>query len=450
MVKGLPLLQVPSRVCEECMVGKQHREPFPKESNWRATRILELVHSDICGPVNPISNSKKRYFITFTDDFSRKIWIYFLTEKSEALVVFKKFKASVEKETGVFIKALRTDRGGEFTSNDFVHFCEKNGIHRQLTAAYSPQQNGVVERKNRTIMNMVRSMLARTKVPKKFWPEAVNWSSHILNRCPTHAVKSVTPEEAWSSKKPQVNYFKVFGCLAYVHTPDNLRTKLDDKSTKCVMLGVSEESKAYRLYNPETQKIIISRDVVFDEANGWDWNNKQEKRAGVDLEEIETMNGVEEVTSREVEDEPVGHNSPRITEASPNLLRQRRPPGWMTDYVSGNELSDNENIAQIALTGGNDPTAFDDAVKSSKWRKAMDLEIQAIERNDTWELIDLPEGEKTVGVKWIFKTKFKENGEIDKYKARLVAKGYTQSMVLIIQKYLPLWFVMIPYAWLYP
>ncbi|CAL9007315.1 unnamed protein product [Prunus brigantina] len=196
MVKGLPPLQVPSRVCEGCMVGKQHHEPFPKESNWRATRILELVHSDICGPINPISNSNKRYFITFTDDFSRKTWIYFLTEKFEALVVFKKFKASVEKETGVFIRALRTDRGGEFTSNDFVHFCEKNGIHRQLTAAYSPQQNGVAERKNHTIMNMVRSMLARMKVPKKYWPEAVNWSSHILNRCPTHDVKSVTPKEA--------------------------------------------------------------------------------------------------------------------------------------------------------------------------------------------------------------------------------------------------------------
>ncbi|CAL9007314.1 unnamed protein product [Prunus brigantina] len=203
------------------------------------------------------------------------------------------------------------------------------------------------------------------------------------------------------------------------------------------MLGVNEESKAYKLYNPETQKIIISRDVVFDEANGWDWNNKQENKAGVDLKEIETMNGVEEVTYREVEDELVGHNSPRITEASPNVSRQRRPPGWMTDYVSGNELSDNKNIAQIALTGGNDPTTFDDAVNSSKWRKAMDLEIQAMERNDTWcreicdvntwELIDLPEGEKTVGVKWIFKTKFKENGEIDKYKARLVAKGYTQE-----------------------
>ncbi|CAL9007503.1 unnamed protein product [Prunus brigantina] len=173
MVKGLPLLQAPSTVCEECMVGKQHRETFPKESSWRATRVLlQLVHSDICGPINPISNSSKRYFITFTDDFSRKTWTYFLAEKSEALVTFKKFKASVEKETGVFIKAFRTDRGGEFTSNEFVNFCEINGIHRQLTAAYSPQQNGVAERKNRTIMNMVRSMLARMKVPKEFWPEA--------------------------------------------------------------------------------------------------------------------------------------------------------------------------------------------------------------------------------------------------------------------------------------
>ncbi|CAL2245782.1 unnamed protein product [Prunus armeniaca] len=355
MVKRLPLLQAPSTVCEECMVGKQQRETFPKESNWRATQVLQLVHSDICGPINPISNNSKRYFITFTDDFSRKTWTYFLAEKSEALVTFKKFKASVEKETGVFIKAFRTDKG--FTSNEFVNFCEINGIHRQLTAAYSPQQNGVAERKNRTIMNMMR----------------------------THAVKDVTPEEAWS---------------------DNLRTKLDKKSTKCVMLGVSNESKAYRLYNPKTQKIIISRDVVFDEASGWNWNDQPRKEASVYLEETENEQIVEEG-----EDEPV---EPRFNEVSSNL-------------PSGDELSDDDNIAQFALFVGNDPNTLDDAVKSLKWRKAMDLEIQAIERNNTWELVDLPKGEKTVGVKWILKTKFKENGEIDKHKARLVAKGYTQK-----------------------
>lgn len=193
MVTGLPHISCPSKVCEECVVGKQHRDPFPKGNTWRAKKALQLVHSDICGPINPASNSNKRYFITFTDDYSRKTWVYFLQQKSEALIVFKSFKNFVEKESGQEIKVLRTDRGGEFNSNEFMNFCALYGIRRQLTAAYSPQQNGVSERKNRTILNMVRCMLKTSCTPKEFWPEAVNWSVHVLNRSPTVAVKNMTP-----------------------------------------------------------------------------------------------------------------------------------------------------------------------------------------------------------------------------------------------------------------
>lgn len=138
---------------------------------------------------------------------SRKIWVYFLAAKSEAFDNFKLYKARVEKETGTFIRSFRTDRGREFTSQEFTNFCDENGIHRQLTAAYTPQQNGVAERKNRTIMNMVRSMLHAKQIPKTFWPEAVNWTVHVLNRCPTFAVKNRTPEEAWSGIKPSVDHF---------------------------------------------------------------------------------------------------------------------------------------------------------------------------------------------------------------------------------------------------
>ena len=204
-----------------------------------------MVHADICEPIKPISNSKKRYFISFIDDYSRKVWIYFLAEKSEAFTIFKNYKNLVEKETGAFIRCLRTDRGGEFTSDEFKVFCKANGISRQLTAAYTPQQNGVAERKNRTIMNIVRSMLSEKQIPKNFWPEAVNWTVHVLNRSPTLAVKDMTPEEAWSGVKPNVDYFRVFGCIGHVHVSDSKRKKLDNKSFQCVLLGMSEESKAY-------------------------------------------------------------------------------------------------------------------------------------------------------------------------------------------------------------
>jgi len=155
MVIGLPMLKSTKEICAVCLTGKQHKMSISKRSLWRASRQLQLVHSDICGPITPISHSGKRYILTFIDDFTRKTWVYFLHEKSEALITFKAFKASVEKEIGTFITCLRTDPGGEFTSNEFREFFKTHGITRQLTASFMPQQNGVAERKNRTIMNAV-------------------------------------------------------------------------------------------------------------------------------------------------------------------------------------------------------------------------------------------------------------------------------------------------------
>lgn len=193
--------------------------------------------------------------------------MYFLQEKSEAFSVFKSFKARVENEIGQTIKTLRTDRGGEYCSKEFEAFCADHGIRRELTAAFTPQQNGVSERKNRTILNVGRSLLVRGRIPKTFWPEAVNWSVHILNRSPTFAVLNMTLEEAWSGRKPNVEHFRIFGCVAYAHIPDQKRKKLDDKGGKCVFWGVSETSKTYRLFNPLTNKIVTSRDVIFDVEN---------------------------------------------------------------------------------------------------------------------------------------------------------------------------------------
>lgn len=277
MVVGLPNLKLTKELCTTCLIGKQHRESMPKRSSWRALKQLQLVHSDICGPITPASHSDKRYILSFIDDFSRKTWVYFLNEKSEAFTTFKSFKASVEKEVGEQITCLRTDRGGEFNSSEFGEFCRAQGINRQLTAAYTPQQNGVAERKNRTIMNAVRSMLSERQVPKIFWSEATRWNVYVQNRSPTAALEDITPEEAWSGKKPVVKHFRVFGCVAHVHIPDQKRSKLDDKSKQCVLLGVSDESKAWRLYDPATKKIEVSKDVVFEEEKGWDWKKTDEE-----------------------------------------------------------------------------------------------------------------------------------------------------------------------------
>jgi len=336
-------------------------------------------------------------------------------------------------------------------------------------------------------MNMVRSMLLEKQVPKKFWPEAVNWTTHMLNRSPTLAVKEMTPEEAWSGVKPNVNYFRVFGCIGHVHVPDNLTKKLDDKSFQCVLLGMSEESKAYRLYNPISGKIVTSRDVVFDENECWNWQGNNEVSV---TDTLEWGDSYEEESERDYEEEsehdqnedkeettvglplcntkanaeasssscnpPVREHSyslaahstevetagspvGRSTDDSPDNLhsssiddspasRSRRVPFWMEDYVSGGEFTEEEAEQNLLLfTSLTDPVTFEEAVKYSKWRIAMKIEINAIERNETWELTDLPKGMKKIGVKRVFKTKLNENGEVDKCKARLVAKGYAQQ-----------------------
>ncbi|KAM1597308.1 hypothetical protein ACFX1Z_032224 [Malus domestica] len=145
-----------------------------------------------------MSYGGNRYFITFIDDFSRKTWVYFLKEKSAALRVFKEFKALTEAKSNHKLVAVRSDRGGEYTSNDFQAYCKEQGIRHQLTTAYTPQQNGIAERKNRTILDLTRSMLKEKNLLKELWAEAVACSIYLLNRCPTKSVKKMTPQEAWS------------------------------------------------------------------------------------------------------------------------------------------------------------------------------------------------------------------------------------------------------------
>ncbi|KAL4295185.1 hypothetical protein GQ457_12G009340 [Hibiscus cannabinus] len=379
------------------------RDSFPKGKAWRASKQLELVHSNICGPLNPISNGGKRYFITFTDDFNRKSWVYFPHEKSEAFVAFKSFKPLVEKEVGMPIKVLHSDRGGEYLSQEFISFCDSNGIHKQLTTAYTPQQNGVSERKNRTILNVVRSLLRRSDVPKSFWLEAVSLSVHVLNRRPTHAVRNRTLEEAWSGRRLDVRHFRVFNCVVYSHVPDQKRTKLDDKAE--------------------------NRDVVFDEHAFWPWEENNENKK---LRQV-TADFNDEVTQPAMEQPTIEAEQPTVEEADQHKnehgKRNKKRAVWMKDYVISKNHSEDDEDPQthFALFADCDPMSFDDACKDLKWREAMNDEIAAIEQNDTWELTDLPRGQKPIGVKWIYKTKLKENGEIDKYKARLVTKGYKKK-----------------------
>ena len=243
-----------------------------KSTAQRTTHCLQLVHSDVCGPVGvPSLNDEYRYVMTLIDDFSRYVVIYLMRTRDEVLRHFKTYKAWAETATGQRIVTLRTDGGGEYTSGVFSAYLRGEGIQRQITPPHTPEHNGVAERMNLTIFGAVRSMLHRAQLPATFWAEAAMNAVHIRNRCPTRAVKGKTPYEVWTGRKPSIDSFRVFGCLAYVHIDDAAKRtgKLEGRGFPCVFLGYSTEAKAWRLYNPMSRttrkRLVITRDVTFME-----------------------------------------------------------------------------------------------------------------------------------------------------------------------------------------
>lgn len=178
----------------------------------------------------------------------------------------------MENKSGHKMKILKTDRRGEFLSKTFNTFCESKGIQWYFTAPYTPQQNSVVKRRNRTVVDMTRSLLKSTQMPSRFWGEAVRHAVYILNRATTKALHDSTPQEAWTGRKLRLDHLRVFGCIAYMKIPAAHLKKLDDRSIPMVYLGIEAGCKAHRLFDPHQNKVHISRDVIFEESKSWMWS----------------------------------------------------------------------------------------------------------------------------------------------------------------------------------
>jgi hypothetical protein len=212
MVTGLPEMQVNhDGMCKGCAQGKNVKNPFPSSDN-KAKGILDIVHSDVCGPMSATSLSRYTYCVSFIDDYSRKTWIYFLKAKSAVFSKFKEFKALVENLSKKKIKVLRSDNGGEFSSEEIKTFYIEVGIKRELSTPYNPQQNGVAERKNRTIMEAVKVMIHDQDLPMHLWAEAAKTTVYVQNRSPHHALGNKTPEEMFTGEKPEVGHLRIFSC----------------------------------------------------------------------------------------------------------------------------------------------------------------------------------------------------------------------------------------------
>lgn len=319
---------------------------------------------------------------------------------------------------------------------------------------------------------MARSMLKAKHLSNEYWAEAISCAAYIMNRCPTKSVMNMVLEEAWTGRKHSVTHMRVFGCVAYAHVPDELRRKLDNKGEKCIFVGYSEESKAYRLYNPTTKKVIISRDVQFVEDEAWDGSIEKTVNisASIPQEEnavsasinipaivtpstpiqaqqispqvtpastVRTTSCIQGSSPTRGQQTPstVGPSGPHSTSSSdmsnPTLASLRRHKiRSIRDIYEQNEGENNSN--QISLSAFysqiEDLVHFEDAVKDDKWVSAMDEEIEAIEKNQTWDLVSLPKEKDVIGVKWVYKTKLNEKYEVQKLKARLVVKGYSQQL----------------------
>lgn len=454
MVEGVPKVIQPKDLCPGCMMSKQSRKSFPAQSRFRASHALELIHGDLCGPITPETSGGNRYFLLLVDDYSRAMWAYLLKTKDEAFEAFKKFRMQVEKGTELKIKSFRTDRGGEFCSQQFISYCEDSGIYRQYTAPYTPQQNGVVERRNRTIVAMIRSLLKTMNLPSVLWGEALRHAVYILNRLPTRALTEMTPYEAWTGRKPNLEYLKVFGCVSYMKIPSVQTAKLDDRSKMVVNLGKEPGTKAYRLYDPVLHKVHVSRDVTFDEKQSWDWAtpshdthtegangpftvfgyeqtdvNEQVSSSG----ENQFEGGAQTNTTAQDSDEPqtpvstqfqssAGSTNGNDGEESSEQPLRFRSLRDVYDETEPIEISD-----ELLFMGVDEPVNYTQASKKREWRIAMEQELEAIEKNETWSLTELPPGKKAIDLKWVYKLKKDTEGKVVKHKARIVAKGYVQQ-----------------------
>ncbi|UYV75109.1 FHDC1 [Cordylochernes scorpioides] len=261
LVDGMELNKLEKQendVCEICIMAKQTRKSFGNERS-RATRPLEIVHTDLCGPIEPLTHDNKKYIMTFLDDYTHFCYVYLLSNKYEAKEYIKEYVNEVERFLNAKVSKLRCDNGGEYANTQVKEWCKMKGIILDFTVPYTPQLNGKAERLNRTLIEKTRALLLDSKLNKEMWGEATRVAAYLINRSPSNTVQT-TPAQMWFGRKPNLSNVKLFGSEVYVKKLGNLK-KLDSKSEKYSLIGYS--GNGYRLWDMQKRRIIIARDVVF-------------------------------------------------------------------------------------------------------------------------------------------------------------------------------------------
>lgn len=413
--------------CGSCIKGKMSRKPFPTKSASRAEDLLDLIHTDVCGPMRVSTASRNRYFLTFTDDFSRYTVLYLLKSKHEVPAKLEEYLAFVYNKFGKHPKILRADNGTEYTSEKSRSILRRYGIQLQTTVPYNPEQNGVAERKNRTLCESARSMLFGSGLPKILWGEAIVTACYIQNRLPTRVLDK-TPYEVWNGRKPSLEHLRMFGSRAYVHIPKEKRGKWDARAVEGTLVGFSETQKGYRVLIQGSYTVKVTRSVVIDESPVMESfcstskavlpsTLEQGESSSPTGEDIEV--GLLPDTRSQIQ-QPLDQENDAVRCEPRRSARTNKgiPPDRLT------------YIAQAAPSP--DPGNWKEMEKlphceKQKWIDAANDEMESLRQLNTWILAELPPGKRAFGCRWIFKTKRDKDGNIERYKARLVAQGFSQK-----------------------
>lgn len=393
---GLPIQKCScADECVPCIEGKLPAKPFPKHSE-KPDNCLDVVACDLCGPMQTESIGRSQYFITFTDVHSDYTEIRCIRNKSDAkqcvIDYIERLKNSLNKKPKVF----RSDRGGEFTDAELQSYLRKEGIKFESTVHDSPQQNGIAERKNRTLCDAVRTMLISAELPPSFWAEALNNAVYTFNRI-TRKHQQLSPFELFFNKKTK-GKFAEFGHHVFVTTKQQGRNKFDKRAVRMRFLSVDDQSKGFRVWDGRI--VRVERNLKFSNSTNV---------AEVPYIDPSLTNQPPELTKLEID--AANENKIEIP-----LRRSQR-------ILERNE----QLVANSSILF--EPQTFKQAINCSekgKWEEAMKEELDSIEKNNTWSLVDLPKDRKAIGCKWVFKVKRNENGQ-HRYKARLVAQGFTQK-----------------------
>ncbi|UYV63705.1 hypothetical protein LAZ67_2005372 [Cordylochernes scorpioides] len=395
--------------CEAFIYGKQHRLRFGSREQYASTQPGNLIHVDVCGPMQEVSKGGMRYFVCFKDDFTKYRSVYFLKEKSQVIEKLEQFLLET-KTTGHIVKEILTDGVKEFVNKETSKITNKYGINHRITMPYTPQQNGSAERENRTLIEAARSMIYAKNMSLKLWAEAVNTATYVLNRTGPTQIEGKTPYELWFDKKPAVDHLRIFGTECFVHVPDEKRRKLDAKSEKGILVGYCSNKDGYRIWMPNSNKVVTSRDVIFKETIPIFSLDIEKRNKELSSNQIYEQNDTQDI-------EKIESN---VQTSDVYNLRDRSNISKPQRYID----------AEINIAEALEPKTYKEAMDSPNaqfWKEAMNEEMNSLTENDVYECTTLPPGQKSIDCKWVLKTKLNSKGEITRYKARLVAKGFAQK-----------------------